>query len=312
MAEVDFLTPDWRTPIHPDNDKEFVEFLGVSNVQNFCFMNIEVLRKFDVRQWNGDDIITGSWAMGSCIRRAVDIPPDGRDLYFLDTHYNLYNWYILADIKDLDIGIIFRPETTVIPLIEQRAALWRNFGETMINREYKKFFDFIEDCDFRAFCGGKGIVERLIWEFECYKDISKWRRHNLFFAKRAMLTAMMYYDRAKSSSVLPDLKDPESLGPISDYVVPRTLRGMDILQYSDDLAYLVDHQGVLPRDSDYEIAIRAKTVEAMVLLLDSINERREHNRLPAVTMSELDYYMWETEAGKYRDQKHHLTLTTAY
>ena len=48
IFEDDFKCPDWRLPNHPDDDKVFVEFLGVAGAINYCFTDFESGSQFDV------------------------------------------------------------------------------------------------------------------------------------------------------------------------------------------------------------------------------------------------------------------------
>lgn len=132
------------------------------------------------------------------------------------------------------------------------------------------------------------------------------------FAKRAQLFALMYQGRALSfEDGLVPLADPETIGPIADYQIPKTLRKLGILVYGDALANLVDKERALEEGSPMEIGIRVNTVQAVASLLEKINKLRSREGEELITMVEIDFVLWKT-GGEDTKSKHHLTPTTAY
>lgn len=170
----------------------------------------------------------------------------------------------------------------------------------------------------RAFNNGKGLVELLVANFgaaygdDCQELTVESVPHFLNFNKRAQLVAVMLHDRAlHSNGVLPLVEDIDEVGPIADYEVPKALRAMGILRYSEDLAFLVDNWKEVQKDSQMEIEIRAATVAACCGLLEEINTWRENSSLLPINICHLDYWLWKM--GK--EAKHlrpHLTRTSAY
>ena len=171
----------------------------------------------------------------------------------------------------------------------------------------------------RAFNNGKGLVEILVNEFgRAYRDVRcleiNGTINSLYFNKRAQLVAVMLHDRAlDSNGILPLVEDIDEVGPIADYELPKALRHLGILKYSEELAELVDNWRKVERGSQMEVEIRAATVVACCELLKKLNSLRaeifERNYL--LNICNLDFWLWKM--GK--DAKHlrpHLTRTSAY
>ena len=95
-----------------------------------------------------------------------------------------------------------------------------------------------------------------------------------------------------------------------DYMLPRHLRHLGVLVYSDELAWAVDHGEVLEADSLPEMAIRWATIHAAEQL-----RLRLHSAGNPVTTPELDYWLWhEAVLGPHAQTMggHHLCITEAY
>ena len=96
--------------------------------------------------------------------------------------------------------------------------------------------------------------------------------------------------------------------PITDWRVAQVLRSFGVLVYSKKLAETVDNRIPLKRESDMEIEIRVQTVNAMTMLLKSINDLLYP--MKTVTIIALDNYLYNL--SKTLTSEHHLTMTTAY
>ncbi|MEX3984272.1 queuosine salvage family protein [Paraburkholderia sp. EG287A] len=87
----------------------------------------------------------------------------------------------------------------------------------------------------------------------------------------------------------------------ADYQLPKILRAMGILRYSDWLAASVDQTQLIEAESIAERAIRAGTVLACEELAEHLN----------CSLPEVDFWLW-VNRNQARDAKFHLTRTTAY
>lgn len=302
MAADDLQAPAWREDVFPEDDDQFVEFIGVANAINFCFTDFATGEKFDVEYPIGSgQIKKGAFAMAASLRRAMDegVP--------------ILNPKFLIALSMGEARRIFRCHTMAIPMLSERVCNLRNVGGVLSARAIKSFKQLFEVCGYRLFAdGGLGILDVLPWRmFESYNDVSFWAggRHLVRFQKRAQLLAAVYQGRALASGgKMPLLKDPEKIGPIVDYQVPRFLRFFGVLRYDSKLSEQIDGGRLIARDSVEEIEIRAQTVRAVAELLKRVNDLRKCDE--QITMIELDYALWSQ--ARNIPQKHHYTYTTAY
>lgn len=304
FARQDLKAPAWREAVFPqDDDDTFLNFIGVANALNFCFIDFTTGGKFDVEYPRGSStrLLRGSFALFAALKRALD-----EGIPILDPTY-------LAHLSEEDARGIFECKNTPLPMFDERIHQLRNIGMTLLELELIGFAQLFKKAGFRAFNHGFGIVEVLVREFDAYRDEwPGWGGHLLPFHKRAQLLPLMYAGRALASGgKLPLLADPESIGPISEYIVPNTLRSpLGIFEYEPEFERSIDAHVVIEKGCAGELEIRARTTEAMVLLLKRINQLRRNEGKDPITMVELDYQVW----GLARQAKTspHWTLTKAY
>jgi len=301
IAYKEFKLPDWRAPVFPEaDDKTFMAFLVVANSINFCFTDFSTEKQFDVEYPVGERQF-GSFAMWASLMRALE---EGEKI--LSPSY-------LSKLTREKAEHIFRCVETQIPLLDCRVKSLRDLGERMMRdvrgRGVDKFANIFKDADFYTYRDdGQGIMQKLV-TFFCYRDTSIWKGHSLQFHKRANLVPIMYHGRAMSSDgALTPIRDPEHFVPLADYRVPQALRSFGILEYSPELAKMVDEGKIIGKDTGMEIAIRAQTIQAMDMLLSEVNRHRLNADI--ITMAELDYEIWRL--GRKTEGRHHYTYTTGY
>ncbi len=311
--EREFSCPSWKDEfIFPQDDKEFVEFLGVSNAVNFAFTNFEEpFAKYCVEYPEGK-LHQGSNAMGAALMRAKS---EG---------FPIFSFKYLAGINKEEVSWIFRchAEGENIPLLEKRFKQIRSFGRTMLILGCKSMADFILAHDHFAFTHSlngvvyEGFVDALANKFASFYDTSKSKSGLIIsFNKRANLLALMYQQRASySGSELVLLRDVQNIVPIADYQVPRALEAMGLIKYSDPLKRKISERKNLTYGSPAEMEIRAATVVVMYTLLVEINRLRDSCNPPKkeITLCELDSFMWLAGRQAKGGLPHHLTKTTAY
>ena len=96
----------------------------------------------------------------------------------------------------------------------------------------------------------------------------------------------------------------------ADYRVPQILRAMNVLEYTPELASIIDSENgeELPWGGKAEVEIRAQTVVAVELLQQSLQAKG----CEMMTV-ELDWLLWQKgEDTKDKILPHHRTLTIYY
>lgn len=299
LSSKDLKAPDWRLPIFPESIENFVEFIGVVNSVNFCFVHADSGKRFDV-EYDGK-VWEGAFGLAAAFKRALD-----EGIPVCDPHF-------LFSLELGQLAHILRPKTTLIPLFVERLKHLKNVGRALLEMQtsFSRFLLVHKFSLFPTYYGG-GIINSLP-SLDSYRDTVFWKAgdkvHVLRFNKRAYLFAMVYHGRISSAGFKSvNIVDPGNFLPITDYRIPQVLRSFGVLIYSKELAEMVDGRVVLKRNSDMEIGIRVQTVNAMTKLLKATNELFPESK--QITMVELDYALWSL--GRTLKSEHHLTMTTAY
>jgi len=94
----------------------------------------------------------------------------------------------------------------------------------------------------------------------------------------------------------------------ADYIVPVALRLLGITSYSTELERAINTYQIIPRDSRWEVEIRAHCIYATALLTEEINHIRPKNQ--QIIIPQIDARLWT----HYHTTSwpHHLTKTIMY
>jgi len=292
IAPEQFPVPCWREVVFPKlDDEEFVNFIGIGNAINFAFTDFDTHQSFCVH-WAGQEW-RGAFAMWACLSRAHR------------TGTGILRAAYLRDLTLKNAKQIFAG-TPELPMLEERVRNLREVG-TILGAKYGGSFWNLVRASKNSATGPTGVLERLVTDFPAFRDEGRYLGNVLQFQKRAQLFAMMYEGRARSSAELPRLENPDLIGPIADYDIPRVLHSVGVLEYLPELEQKLRTWQPIQANSLEEMEIRAQTIKAQILLLARVNELRSRENIDFLA---LDYKLWR--AGRELREPHHLTKTSAY
>jgi len=101
------------------------------------------------------------------------------------------------------------------------------------------------------------------------------------------------------------LSNVDKLTALADYKLPIFLRDEGILEYSVELAEIIDNKLEIPAKSEYEIELRACTIWAVEEIKNIFAEMGVQ-----MLSKEINDYIWL--ASSNAKSNHHRTRTTAY
>jgi hypothetical protein len=119
------------------------------------------------------------------------------------------------------------------------------------------------------------------------------------YLKKAQLTLMFIAGQWNESH--PGQPCALDVTAAADYQLPKILRSLSILRYSQPIAESVDNRQLIEPESIAERAIRAATVLACEQLAQHLN----------CTVPEVDFWLW-VNRNQAKAAQFHLTRTTAY
>jgi len=170
-----------------------------------------------------------------------------------------------------------------------------------------RFHKFVQSCSPRLYDNGNGLIERMVKEFPRFNDVSILDDREIRFYKLAQLGVWMLYATLHPAGKF-RLDDSEKMTAFADYIVPLALRLHGITRYSEKLEQAIQSRQLIPRDSRWEIEIRAHCIYATALLCEEVNKLRSPNRQVLIPL--IDARFW-THFHK-TTWPHHLTQTIMY
>ena len=306
--------PAWDCPlVQPAAHHAFPSQEAFGNAINFDYdKSIDgKLVKFEVPHPDpGKKPFMGAYAMQRCIYRLAEEKPL--------TVERMRS--VLVDFETFRAA--FRG-TNEMPLLEERYDMLHEVCNVLATKFAGDIMQLIKRADYRAFGDEKtpGIVELLVKEFPLAFGEDHFKDEHCFFVphgrkfvfnKRAQLFALMYHDRAvNSGDALRPLRDPESIGPIADYELPKSYVADGVLVYNETLSNHIANALEIRSHMQPEIEIRLAFTLVHTEELHIMNRIRKTRGLPPIHVGHLDYYRWERgRAAKHLN--HHLTHTTDY
>jgi len=294
MAYEELPMPEFVMPfgVGQGDPDEVIDFVMVANAIDTAFTDFETQVKFQAEY--GGKRWSDSEAEFACLKRAQD-----EGVPILDGEY-------LASITRSELNNIFRGNIAM-PMLDEKLAVLREVGKILAERFSGRFHNFVHSCSPRLYDSGNGLIERMVTEFPRFNDISELDGHEIKFYKLAQLGIWMLYSTLHSSAKF-KLDDPEKMTAFADYIVPVALRLHGITRYAAPLEETIHLHQLIPRDSRWEIEIRANCIYATALLTEEINKLRPRNR--QVIIPQIDARFWtHFHATTW---PHHLTRTIMY
>jgi len=294
MAYEELPMPEFALPfgIAQGDPNVAIDFIMVADSIDTAFTDFSNHVKFQVdyagQHWSDSD------AEFACIKRAVDggIP-------FLDGSY-------LAKITRAELNKVFEGNIEM-PMLDEKLEVLHQVGKVLSEKYDGKFHNFVHLCSPRLYDKGNGLIDRLVTEFPRFNDVSILDGHEIKFYKLAQLGVWMMYATLHGLGKF-RLDDPQKMTAFADYIVPVGLRVMGITSYSKELDHAVETYQLIPRDSRWEIEIRAHCLYATALLTEEINKLRSPDK--QVIIPQIDARFWT----HYHTTTwpHHLTKTIMY
>jgi len=294
MAYEELPVPDYALPfgIGADNYDETVDFIFTAACIDTAFTDFSSHVKFQVeyagRNWSDSD------ALFACMKRAID-----EGLPVLDGSF-------LAGVTRAQTETIFKGNIE-LPMLDEKTELLRQVGSVLVRKYNGRFHDFIASCSPKLYDNGNGLVDRLAAEFPRFRDVSPYDGSTIKFYKLPQLAIWFLYTSLRKTGKF-RLDDLESMSAFADYIVPVALRLLGITSYSTPLETAINSFQMIPRDSSWEVEIRAHCIYASALLAEEINKLRPPDR--KIIIPQIDARLWTHYHTTW--WPHHLTRTIMY
>src|SRR5437588_637753 len=194
-----------------------------------------------------------------------------------------------------------------MPMLDEKMQVWRQVGSVLARKYDGRFHNFVKSCPPRLYDNGAGLIDRMVKEFPRFNDVSQYDGETVKLYKLPQLGIWLVYSALRKSGQF-RLEDMDKMTAFADYIVPVALRLLGITSYSAELERAINAYQMIPRDSRWEVEIRAHCIYATALLTEEINHIRPKNQ--QIIIPQIDARLWT----HYHTTSwpHHLTKTIMY
>ena len=294
MAFEELPVPEFALPfsVGRGDANEIIDFILVADSIDTAFTDFARHEVFQVdyggKHWSDAE------AQFACLARAID-----RGVPILNGDY-------LRKITHAELDSIFTGNIPM-PMLDEKLRVLHEVGGVLAENYAGRFHKFVQSCSPRLYDNGNGLIERMVKEFPRFNDVSRLDDREIRFYKLAQLGVWMLYATLHPVGKF-RLDDSEKMTAFADYIVPLALRLHGITRYSEKLEQAIQSRQLIPRDSRWEIEIRAHCIYATALLCEEVNKLRSPNRQVLIPL--IDARFW-THFHK-TTWPHHLTQTIMY
>jgi len=288
-------TVNYEIKVANNNDKrpeDIIRKTMLINTLNFAFTDFESQIKYALNV--GDNTFSDTDAMVYQIDQAVEVGID-----FYDGHY-------LRDITETTFKSIFRANIEM-PMSKEKTDVLNQVGQILVEEYKGDWLNFVKSGPKKLYHNGEGLIERLVSQFERFRDTSIYLGEKVHFLKLAQLAFWgIHRELGKYGDFY--IEDMENMTAFADYIVPVALEKMKIITYSEKLKNKIEQGVLIESDSIEEIEIRAATLFVTAQLTEEINKLRLDDE--KIIIPQLDFKLWtDFHANK---SPHHLTKTIMY
>jgi hypothetical protein len=296
MAYEELPIPDYALPfgIGAGDVDETIDFILTAACIDTAFTDFSSHIKFQVdykgRNWSDSD------ALFACMKRAID-----NGVPILDGAF-------LAEVTRAEMAVLFAGNIE-LPMLDEKTEILHQVGPVLAQKYDGRFHNFVASCSARLYdnSNGNGLVERLVHEFPRFRDVSLYDGDTIKFYKLPQLAIWFLYTSLRKTGEF-HLEDLGTMSAFADYIVPVALRLLGITSYSAALENAINSYQIIPRDSAWEVEIRAHCIYASALLAEETNQLRPPDR--QILIPQIDARLWTHYHTTW--WPHHLTKTIMY
>jgi Potential Queuosine, Q, salvage protein family len=294
MAYEDLPIPDYALPfgIGADKTDETIDFILTTACIDTAFTDFSSQIKFQTdyggRTWSDSD------ALFACMKRAVD-----QGTPILDGTF-------MAKVTRTEMETLFAGNIE-LPMLDEKTEIFHQVGSVLASKYDNRFHNLVAACSPKLYDHGNGLIDRLVADFPRFRDVSPYDGEIIKFYKLPQLAIWFLYTSLRKSGKF-RLDDLQTMSAFADYIVPVALRLLGITRYSTELERAINSHQLIPRDSAWEVEIRAHCIYASALLTDEINKVRPPDQ--QVIIPQIDARLWTHYHTTW--WPHHLTKTIMY
>ena len=281
--------PPWENIYHfHDGGEKTVFYLLVLDTLNFCFWPAPEAMKWEIEYKSRK--LSGYYALAASLKQALEsgIPID-RAGFLAELS--------LEGLKQILGG---RGE---LQLLDQRVQNLNELGRALLEEYNGNASELVESAGESAIA----LVRVLYRRLSSFRDVAKYRGHQVPFYKRAQILAADLYGAFRGRK-WGRFTDMDKLTAFADYKLPQVLRHLGILRYAPELANKIDQQILIEAGSPEEVEIRANTIWTVELIRQELEKVEK-----SLKAFEIDWIIWNLGQDEaFKEKPYHRTVTMFY
>lgn len=190
--------------------------------------------------------------------------------------------------------LVLKSETaTDIPLLKERVKNLNETGLILVEKYQNSFVNMLKSSNKSAKC----LLDMVVNQFTCFCDVASFQQRKVGLYKRAQILIADIWACFEGQG-LGEFSDIYFLTMFADYLVPRGLQFLGVIQYSNELQDRLKQGEVLPYGSSFEVEIRGCSIWAVELIckeLQSMQNKRISGNCDRVVINPIlvDFYLWD-------------------
>lgn len=289
LAEKQIQFPPWEGLYHfYDGGERTVFYLLVLDTLNFCFWPAPGKVKWEIKYHSKK--LSGYYGLAASLKQAMESGiPISRADYMAELS--------LSELRQILGG---RGE---LQLLNRRVQNLNELGKVLLEEFNGQASELVESAGESAIALVRSLYRRL----SSFRDVAKYRGHQVPFYKRAQILAADLYG-AFQGKKWGRFSDLEKLTAFADYKLPQVLRHLEILRYAPDLVNIIHQKILIEAGSPEEVEIRANSIWAVELI------RQELARMgKGLRNFEIDWILWNMGQDEaFKEKPYHRTVTIFY
>ena len=197
-----------------------------------------------------------------------------------------------AKITEEEFKTIFHSETTTdIPLLKERVKNLNETGKLLVEKYQNSFVNVLKSCNKSA----KALLDLVVTQFPCFRDEATFQNQNVGLYKRAQILIADIWACFEGKG-LGEFADISTLTMFADYLVPRGLQFLNVMEYSNELQDILRQGELLPYGSQLEVEIRGCSIWAVELICKELRKMQKenvHDEMVVINAILVDFFLWD-------------------
>lgn len=169
-------------------------------------------------------------------------------------------------------------------------------GQILVKQYQNSFANLLNTCDKSAAV----LLQKITGLFPCFRDEAIFQGVKVALYKRAQILIADIWGCFEGQGY-GEFKDIDTLTMFPDYLVPKGLQFLKVLQYSEELQGKIKSGQLIPSGSPHEVEIRGCSIWAVELICEELHKMLKKEQNSGVLQDStltinavlVDYFLWD-------------------